>query len=164
MNRSDIGRLAALQSVINAVISGLQAWFAMKSQVSVAVTLDSISGGSRSVLGKSVAAAFFLGFAVTCFTYLGFRKRVKEGAPRADINRLKFWPDYVELATKNAVFVFGVLTILAILWQYWIGTLFVTPLVGVLLTALIAATQTAYVSYSTMVSMLQRSVLAEPGE
>ncbi len=160
MTKQELLKISAIQSLVNAAISGVQAYYAMRSQDAIALTLDTISGGSGSVMGKSVSAACIMGFAVTLVTYLTFRKKLaKNPLPGARLERLRFCPDYVLLAAKNAVFVFGLLVVAGVLWQFWIGSLKVASILAILITMMIAAGVTAYSSFSAMVSMQERTVL-----
>ncbi len=162
MHKEEIFKLALTQGCVNGIVSGLKAWFAMRSVDVLPLTLDTISGGRASLMGKSVAAAFAMGLVVTLVTYLNFRKRIAKGAmPGLHVERLRFWPGYVLLAAKNALFVFGLLIMTAVMWQYWVGTVFITPAVAVLITVMIAGVETGYTSYSTMLSMQELALLPE---
>lgn len=145
---------AAIAATCNAIINGIQAWYSFRHEPAIALTLDSIAGGTKTVVGVAVGGAFILGLMVTMITFFTFRSAArKKGIPlKSD---LRFWPTHILLMLKNAIFVFGLLIMLAVLLQRGFGTLEVSPGGAAAVTAAIAFGVTYYASFATMGTMVR---------
>ena len=135
---------AASSGVINAVT----AWFDFRDDASVPLSVDSISSTEVTVWSHGVSMAFSLGIVLTCIGVLKFRKAAvrQEPAVAPLVNR-PFFPLVVRLALENALMLFGILVVLAVMWQRLAGTIHVTPAVaavtvGVLASVIAATTET----------------------
>jgi hypothetical protein len=157
-----VRKQAIINSVVNGVLNGLLAWRGMSAAAPVPLTLDSISTGKSAVLGTAIASALTMGLMVTMMSFLMFRTKTKQlGVHGTGLKKLRFWPEYPLLAAKNALFVFGALVVLAILWQKFLGTVEVSALTGTLVAGAVAAVVTGYATHSTMRTMLDDAALAE---
>lgn len=145
---------AAIAATCNAAINGVKAWYAFRGEPAIALTLDSITGGSQSVLGVAVGSAFGLGLVGTMITFFTFRGAARKKGIALQ-RELRFWPPYVLLMLKNAIFVFGVLIMLAVLFQRTVGTIEVSAGAAAAVTAAIAFAVTLYTSLATMETMVR---------
>lgn len=154
MPHSFMLRQSLIAASANALINGGIAWFSMRGETGLALSLDSISGGSDTVLAKGVTMAFSLGLVLTGMTFLTFRPAArKEGVALAE--ELRFWPRYARLMVKNAVFLFGALVMAAVLFQRQFGEIRVDGAAGSLVIAGLAFVLAFYTSFSTMREMIE---------
>jgi hypothetical protein len=123
----------------NAVINGVIQWFSFKKHDSVPISVDSITNNDFTVLGEAVHLGVMLAMVLTFFAFFSIPK-----GSRPTFSK-KIW-----LILKHGFFAFGVLTGLAVAWQYSFGTVYVSPFAGVLLVALVAGAVAAVVNYLTL--------------
>ena len=145
---------AAASGIINAV----SAYAAFRGEPAVALSVDSISSPDVTVWSRGASLAFTLGVFLSCVAALKFRRTVARAHPDAAhlVNR-PFFPFIVGLALQNALSLFGMLVVVAVLWQRFVGTVTVgapaaTLLVGVL----------AFIVASTTETRTKRGMLTEP--
>ena len=115
---------ALLNGVINAGIS----YAGFRQSADVPLTVNEIAGGEKSALAEGVLIAFTLGLILTFIGAATFRKHaVKHDPSVAPLVNRPFFPFVAGVAVRNAVFLFGVLAIAALLWQRGVGTVRVSP-------------------------------------
>ncbi len=149
-------RQALIAASANAVINGGKAWYSLRGQTGLALTVDSIANGSGTVFGSAVASAFSLGLTVTAVTFFTFRSAArKKGVPL--VEDLRFWPHYALLMLKNSLFLFGLLVVLSILFHRFLGEVAVDGGIASLITAAMAFAVTAYTGLTTMQAMIRRA-------
>jgi hypothetical protein len=135
---------AASSGVINTVT----AYLTFRGDPSVALSVDSISSSQATVWSRGVSLAFSLGILLTCLGVHKFRKAaVKEKPEVAHLVNRPFFPFVLGLALQNALFLFGVLVVVAVLWQRFVGTVHVgsktaAALVGALAFVVAVTTET----------------------
>ncbi|MBL8228720.1 MAG: hypothetical protein JNL98_09600 [Bryobacterales bacterium] len=148
-------RQAVIAATANALINGGKAWWSLGQQTGLPLTLDSISGGSGTVLGKAVAGAFGLALAATAVTFLTFRSAArKKGVPL--VENLRFWPKYPFLMLKNAIFLFGMLVMLAVLFHKRFGEIAVSGAAASVITGGLAFAVCIYTALATMNEMVAK--------
>jgi hypothetical protein len=128
-----------MNGVLNAVINGVIQWFSFKEYAKIPVSVDSITNNDVTVLGESVHLGVMLAMVLTFIAFLTIPK-----SNRPTIGK-QVW-----LILKHGFFAYGVLTGLAVAWQYSMGTVEVTPFVGTLLVGLVAGVVAAVVNYLTI--------------
>jgi hypothetical protein len=141
--------------LINGIINGAIAWSAFEGMARVPLSVDSIASPGITALGNAATVAFALTFIATSITFFVFRcaARRAEGAPPA-LMALRYWPAGLGIALRNTLLAFGGFVALAVLWQRFIGTLLVGPLVATLVVALVAMAAAALAEWRTKREML----------
>jgi H+/Cl- antiporter ClcA len=146
-------REAGFASLANAVINGWSSWSKFSGQDRLSLTVDSISGGSGTVLGQAIAGVFFMALAVTGVTFYTFRRAARKHGVglRKD---LRFWPKFPTMMVKNSLFLFGLLVLLAILLHRVFGEIVVGRPTAALVVAGLAIVVTLYCALTSMREMV----------
>lgn len=141
--------------LINGAINGAIAWSAFEGMARVPLSVDSIAAPGITALGNAATVAFALTFIATSITFFVFRgaARRAEGAPPA-LMALRYWPAGLSIALRNTLLAFGGFVAVAVLWQRFIGTLFVAPVIATLVVALVAAAAAALAEWRAKREML----------
>jgi hypothetical protein len=141
--------------LINGAINGAIAWSAFAGMAQVPLSVDSIASPGITALGNAATVAFTLTFIATSITFLVFRgaARKVDVAPPS-LTALRFWPDGLGIALRNTLLAFGGFVAMAVLWQRFVGTLLVGPVVATLVVALVAASAAALAEWRTKREML----------
>jgi hypothetical protein len=130
---------AIVNALINGIINGAIYWFQTKGSASVLLTDNLISSDKHTVFSGAVVLATSLAFILSSIAYFTVKKA---GKP-------PYFPKIFLLAVKNAVFAFGIVTIMGILIQRYLGSLEVSTPVATLITGLIAGAVGGTVDYLT---------------
>lgn len=146
-------RQALTAASANALINGFKAWYSFGKESGLSLTIDSISAGSGTVLGAAVAGAFGLGLAATAVTFLTFRSAARKKGVRL-VDGLRFWPKYAWLMLKHAIFLFGVLVVLSILFHRLFGEITVSGAAASVITAALAFLVSCSTALATMSEMV----------
>ncbi|WP_430812909.1 MULTISPECIES: hypothetical protein [unclassified Carboxylicivirga] len=137
--QSKIIQGAIVNGIINGVINGGIQWFSFKKLEQVAVTMDSITNDQVTVLGSAVPLAVSLAMILTFIAFFSIPKDNRPGI------RTKLW-----VIIKHGFFTFGVVTGMAVLWQYWFGTIWISPAGATLIVGIIAGLVALVVNYLTL--------------
>ena len=138
-SQREIVKGAVLSGVINAVINGaIQAWLLRGNDV-IPLSVDSISAGTKTVLGSAVPLAVSLAMILTAVAHWTLKGPKKP-----------FFPTTLWLVLKHGLFAFGALVAGAIVWQRSVGTVDVGLVTAVILLGLIAGVVAAVVNYMTI--------------
>jgi hypothetical protein len=147
MTKAAILKGSLLVGVINAIINSLQYWFSMaKDYPTIFLTQNSISSDIPTVFSKAVPVAVSLCFFVTSITF--WTTKMPDKPP--------YFPGYFLKALKHCVFAFGLVTIFAILFQKYMGSIEVSHATATIVTGLIAGMITVLVDFETKTSMLEK--------
>lgn len=130
---------AIANAVINGIINGLIYWFQVKGSDSVLLTDNLISSDKHTVFSGAVVLATSLAFILSSIAYFTVRK---DGKP-------PYFPTVFLQAVKNAVFAFGIVTIIGILIQRYMGSIEVSTTAATIITGLIAGAVGGIVDYLT---------------
>ena len=145
-------------AVTSGLINATTAYLSFRGAPAIALSADSISSTDVTVWSRGVSLAFSLGILVTCVGVLKFRKSVVTQDPRvAHLVNRPFFPFVLGLALHNALFLFGLLVVLAVLWQRFFGTVHVAPPAAAVLVGLLA-----FVVAATTEVRTKRGMLTEP--
>ncbi len=146
---------SAVGAVINGVINGAISWSAFKTSASVPLSMDSIGSPGITALGNAATMVFALTLIITCITFFVFRRSArKSGAAPAALVSMSFLPTGLRIATANTLLMFGAFVAAAVLWQRFVGTVSVSPLVATLVVAFMAMAATAFAELRTKREML----------
>lgn len=130
---------AIISGVINGIINGVIKWFSFKKYDSIPVSVDSITNDDLTVLGDAVHLSVTLAMILTFVAYFSIEK-----------NKRPKMTKFIWLIIKHGFFTFGVVTGLAVLWQYNFGTVEVDALTGTILVGVIAGIVAGFVNYLTL--------------
>jgi hypothetical protein len=130
---------AIANAVINGIINGAIYWFQVKGSDSVFLTDNLIQSDKHTVFSGAVVLATSLAFIISSIAYFTVKK---EGKP-------PYFPKVFLLAVKNAAFAFGIVTIIGILIQRYMGSIEVSTTVATIITGLIAGVVGGIVDYMT---------------
>lgn len=144
--QSDIVKASLIQAAINTVINGVINYFMVRGKDTHLITTDSITSGSDTVIGHSVFTAVLL---AVIFTLLGFKSQRKH-LPGVT------WGQVGSLAVKNAIYAFGLMVILGVLWQKMFPNVTVGTMGAATLAGLIAGAVSGITNYSTLSRLLER--------
>lgn len=146
MTKAAILKGSLLVGVINAIINSLQYWFSMaKDYPTIFLTQNSISSDIPTVFSKAVPVAVSLCFFVTSITFWTTKMRDKPS----------YFPGYFLKALKHCVFAFGLVTIFAILFQRYMGSIEVSHATATIVTGILAGMITVLVDFETKTSLLK---------
>lgn len=148
LDRSGIVKASLIQAGVNTVINGIINYFMIRGTDVHAITADSItSDGGDTVVGHSVFTAVILAI---IFTLLGFNGQ-KKHLPGIS------WFEVGGLALRNAVYAFGVIVILGVLWQRIFPDLTVETVGAAAIAGLIAGAVSGMTNYHTLSRLSERS-------
>lgn len=146
---------------VNGVINGAISWSAFKGTDQVPLSVDSIAAPGVTALGNAATVAFALTFIITSVTFFVFRASARKSpAAPAALKSLSYWSVGLRLALLNTLLVFGGFVAATLLWQRFVGTLLVGPVLATLVVALVAMVATAIADWRTKREMLQAQRLA----
>lgn len=145
-------------ALINAVINGYIMWNEFSKLDAVPLTLDMISTQEKSVFGQGVSLALALGVILTLVAWKVFSGAVAKKHPEAlaIISKVTF-KNALMIAVRNAMILFGWAVALAVVWQRFVGTIYVSPLVGAIMVACFAGIITVIVEMRTKMILLGQS-------
>lgn len=137
--QSKVIKGAIISGIINGIINGVIQWFSFRKYDKVPVSVDSITNDQFTVLGNAVHLAVMLAMILTFFAFFSIKKYMRPSISR------RIW-----LVIKHGFFTFGVITGLSVLWQYSMGTVEVSALLGTFLVGFIAGIVAMGVNYLTI--------------
>ena len=130
---------ALTTGVINAILNGGIQYFLLKDKAPIALSVDSITNNTETVLGEAVPLALSLSVMLTIIGYFTLKEKKVPFFPKA------FWS-----VLKHGFFTFGVITSLAVLWQRYMGTVEVPLMTALVVIGLIAGAVSVVISYLTV--------------
>jgi amino acid transporter len=134
--RKDALAGAGVNALINAAISG----FLLAGKGPQVLSVDSIASTEHTVLGSAVTLAVSLAFILATITFFTFRKKAAGQAAKALLERPYFFFG-LRQALGGALFMFGTVVALAVLWQRFFGTLTVSTPVAAAIAGLVFRTE-----------------------
>ena len=141
----EIFKGSLITAFINACINGTINWFSVRHSGDIPLTDDLISSRADTVFAGVVPLAVSLAFILTTISFLTFK------VP----NKPRYFPKIFLLALRNSFFVFGIVVAMAILVQYFAGTVIITPFQSALLSGVIAGVIGGTVDYLTKKELLK---------
>ena len=150
--RKDALTGAGVNALINAAISG----FLLAGKGPQALSVDSIASREHTVLGSAVTLAASLAFILATITFFTFRKKAREQALAAKtlLDRPYFFFG-LRQALGAALFMFGLIVAVAVLWQRFLGTLTVSVPVAAAVAGVVAAVASYHASVRTSTALLR---------
>jgi hypothetical protein len=146
---------ALLPAAFSGLINAVTAWFDFRGEPSIPLSVDNISSTQVTVWSHGVSLAFSLGIVLTCIGVLKFRKTaVKQEPAVAPLVNRAFFPFVLGLALQNAFMLFGILVVVAVLWQRLAGTVHVSSAVAAILVGALAMAVAAVTEIRTKRGML----------
>lgn len=147
LQRQDIVNASLIQAGVNTVINGVINYSLIRGQDTHLITADSITSGSDTVIGHSVFTAVLL---AVIFTLLGFNSHRKHlrGVP---------WGRVGWLALQNAIYAFGLMILLGVLWQKLFPNVSIGTLGAAAIAGAIAGAVSGITNFSTLTRLLERA-------
>lgn len=152
VSKADIAKKATIGALINGVINAGISAASFFKQESVPITLDHISNHEVTVFGQGVMLALMLTLILTGVEFAQVAKGMRKKG--AAFHR-PFWPWGAKLAVRNGLTAFGAAMVVAVLWQRFVGTVMVSPLIATLVMFVLAFLFTIYTSLATTTAMLE---------
>lgn len=119
---------ALVNGVINAVINGIISWFTLLKLERVPFTLDNISSREVTIFGNIFPILISLSIILGIMTYYTFKKTaLKENLAPWEVVNKPLFPDILKFILGKTFTAFGLLLIIAIFWQKFLGTIYTTP-------------------------------------
>lgn len=144
MNQSTLLQGAIKQGAISFLISGTLAYLSGRNGGLQRITDDCISaGGSATIVGQAVTSGVIMAIILTLILHKGQKSVLGD----------RLWPTLIRQILKNAIYAFGLLVIVGVVWQRIFGSIQLGPLPAALLTGLIAGTVSGITNYSTLSAM-----------
>lgn len=137
--KKEVIKDAVVAGISTFIVDGVIQYFMLRNKAPIAISVDSITNNTFTVLGSSVGLAITLAIIMTIINYI----KIKE-------KKVPFFPDVIWLIIKHGFFTFGVVTALSVLWQRYMGTIEVGLIPAVLIIALIAGLVSATINYLTI--------------
>ena len=144
--QNEIIKASLIQAGVNTVINGVINYFLVRGKDTHLITADSITSGSDTVIGHSIFTAVILAI---IFTLLGFRSQ-RTHLPDVAWSRVGW------LAVHNAIYAFGLMIILGVLWQKAFPNVSTGTLGAATIAGLIAGAVSGITIYSTLSRLLER--------
>ena len=145
-DQNEIIKASLIQAGVNTVINGVINYFMVRGKDTHLITADSITSGSDTVIGHSIFTAVILAI---IFTVLGFHSQRKHLPDVA-------WSRVSWLAVHNAIYAFGLMIILGVLWQKALPNVSIGTLGAATIAGLIAGAVSGITNYSTLSRLLER--------
>jgi hypothetical protein len=145
--KNEIIKASLIQAGVNTVINGIINYFMIRGKDTHLITADSITSGGDTVIGHAVFTAVILAI---IFTLLGFN------AHRQQLPNVT-WPQAGRLAVKNAIYAFGLIVILGVLWQKLFPNVTIGTIGAALIAGLIAGAVSGITHSSTLFRLLERA-------
>jgi hypothetical protein len=143
--RASVLKGAIISGVINAVINGAIQWWLLAKHAPLALTVDGITNDEHTVFGAAVPLAVSLAMILTAVAYT----TIKGPKP-------PFFPLFVGLVVKHGFFALGIIITFAVLWQRFLGSIFVPLWGAVVILGLVAGIVSAVVNYMTIMESHRR--------
>jgi len=144
-SQNDIVKTSLIQAGVNTVINGVINYFMVRGKDVHLITADSITAGNDTVIGHSIFGAMLL---AVIFTLLGFNSQ-RRHLPGVT------WGQVGRLAVKNAIYAFGLMVILGVLWQKMFPNVSIGTIGAATVAGLIAGAVSGITHYSTLSRLLE---------
>jgi hypothetical protein len=130
---------ALINTVINAVINGIIAWNKLKDLGPLPITQNTIQGASPSVMGDAIHTALTLAMMFTAISYFTLKMP----------NKPPFFPRVLLLTVKHTLLAVGVLVTFGVLFQNYLGSIVVGPIMGSVIVGVVAGITAGGIDYLT---------------
>lgn len=145
---SDPGQVfkgAVISGVINAVINGGIQYFMLKDSSTIAMSVDSISTKTHTVLGSAVPLAVSLAMILTAVAYWTLKT-----------SKIPFFPRIFWMVIRHGLMAFGGIVTFAVLWQRFVGTVEVGLGTAVVVLGIVAGLIATVVNYLTILEAVKK--------
>lgn len=151
-----------IEAIPSALVSGLInagfAWPNFSQHDRIALSVDTIGSADVTALGAAATVTFSITFLLTCIKFFSYRRTaLKRG--ETDIGAVPFFPTGLGIALHYTLFAFGTFVALAVLWQRFFGSVYVTPLAATAIVAIVAVVTAANAETRTARALIERSLL-----
>lgn len=137
MSKKELLQGAFFTALINTLINGVINWFTLDKSVSIPITRDAISSTEHTVFSGAVPLAVSLAFILSTVAYFTVKNP----------NKPPYFPTIFGLAIKHSIYAFGLVVLMGLLWQRFMGSIEVTALTAAMITGAIAGLCGGLVDY-----------------
>lgn len=134
-----------IAGTINAIINGVINKISLGDMTEIPLTDELISSRVETVFSGAVPLAVSLAFIITTVAFINFKMP----------NKPSYFPKVFLLALRNSFFAFGVVVSVAIMVQYFAGTIMVTTLHSAIICGVIAGLIGGAVDFLTKTELLK---------
>ena len=150
-------RESLLGAVIAGAVNGIIAWIALKGEVRVPLSMDSIGSPGITALGNAATVVFSLTFINTCISFLIYRRIARKAVEAPpELRSMPFLSVGLGLAASNTILQFGGFVAAAVLWQRLMGTIMVSPFIAAIILGMIAMVAAALADLRTKREMMDK--------
>ncbi|HMQ69498.1 MAG TPA: hypothetical protein PKA90_11145 [Ignavibacteria bacterium] len=140
---------AVKNGIVSAVINGITTWFELNSMEKIPFTLDNISNREVTVFGSVFPVVISLSIILGIINYFTFKKTAKkENLADAETLNKPFFPGMLKLILARTFSAVGLLMILAVLWQKYIGVIYTGNIMASALVGISAGLTSVYIAVS----------------
>lgn len=143
---SELKKSSLTGGIINAIINGLINWFQVKNLDSVLVTDNLISSEAHTLFSGAVPLAVSLAFILSGVAY----------ATTKIPNKPPYFPRYFLKSLQYAFSAFGMVVTLGVLWQRWVGSVEISPLMAAFWAGIIAGIVAFLVNLMVVSDLMKR--------
>jgi hypothetical protein len=150
MTQKEITKGAITGFVMNAVINGIINWFQVRNLDEVLVTDNLISSEEHTLFSGAVPLAVSLAFILSGIAYATTKI---PGKPA-------YFPKYFMKSLWYAFATFGIIVTLGVLWQRFMGSITISPVVAAVWAGIIAGIVAAVVNYKVVSDLVHSNKAA----
>ncbi|MBB6328980.1 hypothetical protein FHS59_004644 [Algoriphagus iocasae] len=137
---SELKKSAFIAGSFNGIINGFINWFSFKDMDQVLVSDNLISSTEPTLLAGAVPLAVSLAFILSGIAYLSAK------IP----NKPKYFPKIFLLSLKHTFMAFGIAVTFGVMWQRWMGSIEISPIIATICMGLTAWIVGSLVNYLTI--------------
>ncbi|HMS35055.1 MAG TPA: hypothetical protein PKC91_13320 [Ignavibacteria bacterium] len=137
---------ALKNGIVSAVINGFTTWFELNGMEKIPFTLDNISNKEVTVFGSVFPVVISLSIMLGIINYFTFKKTAKK-ENLADTETLSkpFFPGISNLILGKTFSAIGLLMIISVLWQKYIGVLYTGHIAASVMVGIAAGLTSIYI-------------------
>lgn len=143
---ADIRKGAITSGVINAIINGIINWFQVKNLDTVLVTDNLIDTDAHTLFSGAVPLAVSLAFILSSVAYATTKI---PGKP-------PYWPNYFLKSLQYAFSAFGMVVTIGVLWQRYMGSIEISPVMSAVWAGIIAGIVSFVVNFMVVSDLTKK--------
>ena len=144
-----IFKTALTNGLISAATNGLTSWFELNNMEKIPVTLDNISNEEVTVFGSVFPVVLTLCFILGIVNYFTFKNKARKEklADPENLDKTSFL-NIIKLILSRTFSAFGFMMIIAVLWQKYMGVLYISHITASAIVGIAAGLTSMYIGIS----------------